>query len=159
MDMEKTRLINDALEKIKTYYLEMLPFNKVLGIGIDLLDYETGDAVTSFDMKQDLIGNPVAGILHGGVTASVIDLTGGLSALLSCAKYHQNKPIDVIEKKLISSATIDMRVDYLRPGRGASFKCLSRVIRAGSRIVVAKIDLYNETDTRIATGTATYLIG
>ena len=139
--MEKTIMINEVLEKIRTYYLEMLPFNKVLGIGIDLLDYETGDAVTSFDMKKDLIGNPIAGILHGGVTASIIDLTGGLSALLSCAKYHQNKPIDVIEKKLVSSATIDMRVDYLRPGKGVSFKCLSRVIRAGSRIVVAKIDL------------------
>ena len=157
--MEKTIMINEVLEKIRTYYLEMLPFNKVLGIGIDLLDYETGDAVTSFDMKKDLIGNPIAGILHGGVTASIIDLTGGLSALLSCAKYHQNKPIDVIEKKLVSSATIDMRVDYLRPGKGVSFKCLSRVIRAGSRIVVAKIDLYNEIETRIATGTATYLIG
>ena len=157
--MEKTIMINEVLEKIRTYYLEMLPFNKVLGIDIDLLDYETGDAVTSFDMKKELIGNPIAGILHGGVTASIIDLTGGLSALLSCAKYHQNKPIDVIEKKLVSSATIDMRVDYLRPGKGVSFKCLSRVIRAGSRIVVAKIELYNETDLRIATGTATYLIG
>ena len=157
--MEKTIMVDEALEKIKTYYLEMLPFNKVLGIAIDLLDYETGDAVTSFNMKADLIGNPIAGILHGGVTASVIDLTGGLSALISCARYHQNKPLDIIEKKLISSATIDMRVDYLRPGKGLSFKCLSRVIRAGSRIVVAKIDLYNDTDTRIATGTATYLIG
>jgi len=157
--MEKTKMVNTVLEQIKAYYLEMLPFNKVLGIGIDLLDYDTGEAVTSFDMKPDLVGNPVAGILHGGVTASVIDLTGGLSALLSCARYHQNKPLDVIQKKLVASATIDMRVDYLRPGRGDSFKCLSRVIRAGSRIVVAKIDLYNDTEVRIATGTATYLIG
>ena len=157
--MEKTIIVEEALERIKAYYLDMLPFNKVLGIGIDLLDYETGEAVTSFNMKPDLVGNPVAGILHGGVTASVIDLTGGLSALLSCARYHQNKPLEVIEKKMVSSATIDMRVDYLRPGKGASFKCLSRVIRAGSRIVVAKIDLYNDIDTRIATGTATYLIG
>jgi len=157
--MEKATMIDTALDRIKAYYLDMLPFNKVLGIGIDLLDYETGEAVTSFDMKPDLVGNPVAGILHGGVTASVIDLTGGLSALLSCARYHQNKPLEVIEKKLVSSATIDMRVDYLRPGKGDSFKCLSRVIRAGSRIVVAKIDLYNDTEVRIATGTATYLIG
>ncbi|MFA5907025.1 MAG: thioesterase family protein [Desulfobacula sp.] len=157
--MEKPITANEVLEKIRTYYLDMLPFNKVLGIDIDLLDYETGDAVTSFNMKKELIGNPVAGILHGGVTASIIDLTGGLSALLSCAKYHHNKPLEVIEKKLVSSATIDMRVDYLRPGKGISFKCLSRVIRAGSRIVVAKIDLYNEADLRIATGTATYLIG
>ena len=152
-------MIEAVLEKIKKYYLELLPFNKILGIDIDLLDYESGQAVTSFNMTKDLIGNSTAGILHGGVTASVIDLTGGLSALISCARFHQDKPLDVIEKKLVSSATIDMRVDYLRPGKGCSFHCKSRIIRAGSRIVVAKVDLYNEKETRIATGTATYLIG
>jgi len=152
-------LIESTLEIIKEYYLELLPFNKVLGIEIDLLNYQTGDAVTSFKMTKDLIGNPVASILHGGVTASVIDLTGGLSALIACVKFHEGKPLDEIEKKLIASATIDMRVDYLRPGKGKSFQCKSRIIRAGSRIVVSKIDLYNEKETRIATGTATYLIG
>jgi len=146
------------LDAIKEYYLELIPFNKVLGIDIDDLDYETSQAVTSFNMTKDLIGNSIAGILHGGVTASVIDLTGGLSALISCLKLNEDKPIDVIKKKVTSSATIDMRVDYLRPGKGRSFKCKSRIIRAGSRIVVAKIDLYNEIKTRIATGTATYLI-
>jgi len=151
-------MIESVLEKIREYYLEMLPFNKILGVDIDLLDYETGDAVTSFNMTKDLIGNSIVGILHGGVTASVIDLTGGLSALISCAKFHEGKSLDVIEKKLASSATIDMRVDYLRPGKGRRFKCKSRIIRAGSRIVVAKIDLYNEKEIRIATGTATYLI-
>jgi len=148
-----------VLEKIREYYLEKLPFNKVLGIDIDLLDYETGEAVTSFNMKENLIGNLFAGILHGGVTASVIDLTGGLSAFISCAKSHEGKSLEFIEKKLISSATIDMRVDYLRPGKGSAFMCKSRIIRAGLRIVVAKIDLYNEKETRIATGTATYFIG
>ncbi len=146
------------LDAIKEYYLELIPFNNVLGIDIDDLDYETSQAVTSFNMTKDLIGNSIAGILHGGVTASVIDLTGGLSALISCLKLNEDKPIDVIKKKVTSSATIDMRVDYLRPGKGRSFKCKSRIIRAGSRIVVAKIDLYNEIKTRIATGTATYLI-
>ncbi|MCP3872932.1 MAG: thioesterase family protein [Desulfobacteraceae bacterium] len=152
-------MIESVLSKIKEYYLELLPFNKVLGIDIDRLDYETGDAVTSFEMTKDLVGNSTMGILHGGVTASVIDLTGGLSALISCAKFHRKKPLEVIEKKITSSATIDMRVDYLRPGKGKSFICKSRIIRAGSRIVVSKIDLYNENQSRIATGTATYLIG
>ncbi len=148
-----------VLEKIKEYYLELLPFNKVLGIGIDHLDYATGEAIVSFPMAPDLVGNPIAGILHGGVTASVIDLTGGLSALISYAKFHEGASPDVIAQKLTGSATIDMRVDYLRPGKGTSFQCKSRIIRAGSRIVVSKIDLLNEREVRIATGTATYLIG
>ena len=152
-------LQDEILDTIKKYYLELLPFNRVLGICIDDLDYDTGQAITSFPMKPDLIGNSTAGILHGGVTASVIDLTGGLSALISCVKFNDGGPLDELQKKLTASATIDMRVDYLRPGRGESFSCKSRVIRAGSRIVVSKIDLFNDTDIRIATGTATYLIG
>ncbi len=147
------------LEKIKEYYLDQLPFNKILGIDIKHLNYDTGEAITAFEMKNDLIGNSTAGILHGGVTASVIDLTGGLSALISCGKFHEKESLEVIAKKIVSSATIDMRVDYLRPGKGNSFVCKSRIIRAGSRIVVSKIDLFNEKEIRIATGTATYLIG
>lgn len=152
-------MLDHVLESIKTYYLEWLPFNKVLGISIDHLDYETLGAVTSFPMKPELIGNSVAGILHGGVTASVIDLTGGLSALISCVKSNEGATIEELQAKLTASATIDMRVDYLRPGKGTNFECRSRVIRAGSRIVVAKIDLFNQDEMRIATGTATYMIG
>ena len=152
-------MLDNILETIKHYYLEWLPFNKVLGISIDHLGYENGEAVTSFPMKPDLIGNSVAGILHGGVTAAVIDLTGGLSALISCVKVNEGLSPEEIQEKLMGSATIDMRVDYLRPGKGDAFECRSRTIRAGSRIVVSKIDLYNNTQVRIATGTATYMIG
>ena len=148
-----------ALEMIREYYLERLPFNKVLGIGIDLLDYDSGDAVTTFNMAPDLIGNSTVGILHGGVISAVLDLTGGLSALISCVRFHEGRSLEAIEKKITGSATIDMRVDYLRPGKGHMFICNSRIIRAGSRIVVSKMDLLNEKDIRIATGTATYLIG
>ncbi|MEH0019307.1 MAG: thioesterase family protein [Desulfobacter sp.] len=152
-------MIDHILERIKTYYLEWLPFNKVLGISIDRLDYETCEAVTSFPLKPELIGNPAAGILHGGVTASVIDLTGGLSALISCVKHNKDADLEELQAKLVASATIDMRVDYLRPGRGDAFECKSRLIRAGSRIVVSKMDLFNDSGLGIATGTATYMIG
>lgn len=148
-----------ALEQIRSYYLELLPFNKVLGIAIDLLDYDTGNAQVRFPMKPELIGNSAAGILHGGVTAAVLDLTGGLSALISCARYHEKAPLAQLNKRLTASATIDMRVDYLRPGKGDAFVCTSRIVRAGSRIVVAKMALSNLQEVCIATGTGTYLIG
>ncbi|MCG8566375.1 MAG: thioesterase family protein [Desulfobacterales bacterium] len=147
-----------VLEQIKSYYLEHIPFNKVLGIDIDYLDYETAEAVTRFSMEDKLIGNSVVGILHGGVTASVIDLTGGLSGLIACVKFHEDVDEESLYEKLTAMGTVDMRVDYLRPGKGSEFVCKSRLIRAGSRIVVAKIDLFNEKEIRIATGTATYIM-
>ncbi len=88
----------------------------------------------------------------------MIDLTGGLSALISCVKLHETDSPERLYKRLTASATIDMRVDYLLPGKGVSFVCKSRIIRAGSRIVVARIDLFNDQNQAIATGTGTYLI-
>jgi len=41
--------------------------------------------------------------LHGGVTASMLDLTGGLSALISCAKFQEDKSFEEIGKKLVES--------------------------------------------------------
>ena len=52
---------DQVLALIKKYYLELLPFNKVLGIDISDLDFDTGAAVTRFPMAPDLIGNSVAG--------------------------------------------------------------------------------------------------
>lgn len=147
------------LDKIAEYYIDLIPFNKVLGIDIQSLDYHSSQAITTFKMKDELIGNYTKGVLHGGVISSVIDLTGGLSALISCARFNEKKSLEEIQTQMTRVATIDMRVDYLRPGKGQSFIGKSRVIRAGRRIVVSKVDLSNDRNRRVATGTATYLIG
>jgi uncharacterized protein (TIGR00369 family) len=147
------------LDKIAEYYIDLIPFNKVLGIDIQSLDYQSSQAITTFEMKDELIGNYTKGVLHGGVISSVIDLTGGLSALISCARFNEKKSLEEIQAQLTRATTIDMRVDYLRPGKGKSFQCKSRVIRAGRRIVVSKVDLSNDRNRRVAMGTATYLIG
>ena len=41
--------------------------------------------------------------------------------------------------------TIDLRVDYLRPGRGKYFVAAGRVVRLGGRIAVAHMELVNDT--------------
>ena len=55
--------------------------------------------------------------------------------------------------------TIDMRVDYLRPGRGERFTATSSLLRAGNKVAVARVELHNQQRDYIATATATYLIG
>lgn len=55
--------------------------------------------------------------------------------------------------------TIDLRVDYLRPGRGNEFIATAHIIRAGSKVTVARMELHNEEGTHIAFGTGTYLVG
>jgi uncharacterized protein (TIGR00369 family) len=57
------------------------------------------------------------------------------------------------------TGTIDLRVDYLRPGRGAWFKANGRIMRAGRKLAVARMEMHNHDDLLIAVGTGTYMIG
>jgi hypothetical protein len=50
--------------------------------------------------------------------------------------------------------TIDLRIDYLRPGRGQHSVATGRVGRLGGRVAVAHMELVNDTDEQIAAGSA-----
>lgn len=39
---------------------------------------------------------------------------------------------------------IDFRVDYLRLGRGERFIVISSLLRVGNKVVVVRVELYNE---------------
>lgn len=44
-------------------------------------------------------------------------------------------------------------------GRGNEFIATAHIIRAGSKVTVARMELHNEEGTHIAFGTGTYLVG
>jgi uncharacterized protein (TIGR00369 family) len=55
--------------------------------------------------------------------------------------------------------TIDLRVDYLRPGRGKTFIARGRIMRAGRKVAVVRMEMHNESELLVAVGTGTYMIG
>jgi uncharacterized protein (TIGR00369 family) len=57
------------------------------------------------DWREDLVGNPASGVVHGGVITSIVDTTSAVSV---AANMHDYETI----------ATLDLRIDYLRPGIG-----------------------------------------
>jgi uncharacterized protein (TIGR00369 family) len=59
--------------------------------------------------------------------------------------------------RLAKLGTIDMRVDYLLPGRGKHFEATASLLRVGKKVFVARMELRNENDELIAAGTGTYL--
>ena len=54
--------------------------------------------------------------------------------------------------------TIDLRVDFLRQGKGAHFTATAEVTRLGGRIGSAQMRLLDEAGTLIATGAASYVV-
>jgi len=60
---------------------------------------------------------------------------------------------------LTKIGTIDLRIDYLRPGKGDYFISRGSIMRAGRRVSVTRMELYNDRDILIAVGTGTYIVG
>ena len=132
---------------------QMIPFNRMLGLQIESLVSEAPKL--RFEMRPELVGNPVRQILHGGVISATLDVVGGLAiALASLAA----KPELLTVVQFPNIGTIDLRVDYLRPGRGKYFVATGRVVRLGGRVAVVHTDLVNDTGEQIATGSAAYIV-
>jgi uncharacterized protein (TIGR00369 family) len=110
-------------------------------------------------MKPELIGNFVHGILHGGVIASLLDVTGGAMALIGAFQRHQHLSTGERMARLSKLGTIDLRIDYLRPGRGARFTATAVPLRAGNKVAVVRSELHADDGTLVAVGTGTYLCG
>ena len=98
---------------------DQMPFNQLLGLRVT--EFASDRAEVRFAWKADLVGNPVQQILHGGVIASVLDVVGGIMAVSSALVRLDTLDPAQLATKLGKMSTIDMRTDYLRPGRGAEF--------------------------------------
>ena len=130
-----------------------IPFNKMLGLRLESMDPKAPKL--AFDMRPELVGNARRGILHGGVISAVLDATGGFAIMLALAK--EPKPGEKIS--FPNMGTIDLRVDYLRPGRGKHFISTAKVVRLGNRIAVTHMELANDEGELISTGAAAYVVG
>jgi uncharacterized protein (TIGR00369 family) len=110
-------------------------------------------------MRDELVGNWLQGILHGGVIASALDVAGGTAALVGAYARKSDLPKEERIKSLSKLGTIDMRVDYLRPGKGKEFFASASILCIGSKVAVTRMEFKNESDELIAVGTGTYMCG
>jgi uncharacterized protein (TIGR00369 family) len=147
----------EMLELLKVIYEQQMPFNRLLDIRIPTLTLT--DIQVRIDMRQELIGNFIREILHGGVISSVLDLTGGLVASMELLKHMEGLEMEEIGKRMAKVGTIDLRVDFLRPGKGAYFLATGTILRKGSKVAVVRSELCNDQKVLIAAGTGTYLVG
>lgn len=144
------------LASIHEVFAEKIPFNKVLGLDVVSLAGET--PVLRFNMRPELVGNYMRGNLHGGVISSVIDVCGGLTAFLGLQRKLRDEPIEERLQRFARIGTIDMRVDYLRPGLGEWFEAKGYLLRTGNKVAVTRMELHNDSGELIAIGTGAYTV-
>lgn len=107
------------------------------------------------DASEDLIGNVNFGILHGGVAATMLDSIGGIVAMLEIYRRNQGSLIDQF-KKISRLATVDLRIDYLAPGRGKQFIASAEVVRMGRKGATVQMKMENDEGKAIAIGVASF---
>ena len=142
-------------ETIKNKYTHSVPYHELLGLKVSKFDFESAEITLT--IKNELLGNVSRGVLHGGVTASVLDSIGGLVAIGDFIANNKDKSPDYLKSSINHMGTIDIRVDYLLPGEGKVFTANGRVIRAGKRVTVCRMEMLNDKNECIALGTGTYL--
>jgi len=142
---------------VKEIFTERIPFNQVLGVEIESLTFD--DARVRIAYREELVGNFVRRSLHGGVVSATLDLTGGLVAFLSALRTIEGGTPQQKTARLANVGTIDLRVDYLRPGVGKWFIASGTILRAGNKVAVTRMELHNDEDAHIAVGTGAYLVG
>ncbi|MCD4748190.1 MAG: PaaI family thioesterase [Thermoanaerobaculales bacterium] len=124
---------------------ETTPF--VAHLGMRFASVESGLVVLEVPFCQELIGNPELPALHGGVISALLDTCGGAAVWSQLGKGDR-------------VSTVDLRVDYLRPGRAETLFGTGRVIRLGNRVGVAELRAFHEgqEDGPVAMGTGVYNI-
>jgi len=147
----------EIFQQIANYWSNDMPFNQLLGLKITQFDCHQSEI--RFVWQDKLIGNPMQNILHGGVTASALDLAGGIVAAANIIDQLDDLSPESILNSLKKLGTIDLRTDFLRPGRGQEFIATAKIIRSGNKVAVARMELHNEKNDHIAFGTGTYMVG
>ncbi len=144
-------------EMLANLFENQMPFHQLIGLTIAQFGQDAIEL--KITMKPELVGNVLHGILHGGVTATMLDVAGGMIVFNQVLEDMDVVTLEAVKQKIQNLGTIDLRVDYLRPGRGTEFTATATVIRAGNKVAVARMELHNEKGDHIAFGTGTYMVG
>jgi uncharacterized protein (TIGR00369 family) len=114
------------------------PFAELLGI--EVIDIGDGHATGRLEFSDDIRSNSYGEVAHGGATYALADTIGG-AAVVSLSR-------DI-------SPTVDMRIDYLAPVT-CDLRATAEVVRHGSSISVAHVNIHDDNGTRVATAHGTY---
>ncbi|MEM6989795.1 MAG: hotdog fold thioesterase [Myxococcota bacterium] len=127
--MDDDALPQDRHRLLVHWFENGIPFNVHLGLRVDRIT--RGGAVLRLPFQEAMIGDTRRPALHGGVTSMLADTAGGAACF---------SMLDNVDDRV---STVDLRVDYLRPGIAADVVCQATVVRMGNRVGVTSMNLWS----------------
>jgi len=141
---------------LKLIFEEKIAFNQVLGLKITSLKPEC--VVASIEMRPALIGHYGHSRIHGGVISAGLDAMGGLAVMAAIGARHMDEPPLQRLHRFGKLGTIDLRIDYLRPGIGEHFELRAEVLRLGSRVATTRMEFFGPDGKLLSAGAAAYIV-
>ena len=121
--------MSEAADDPLTLFLAVTPYARFLGMNA----IRAGDEMTAMlPFSRHLIGNTQIPALHGGVLGAFMEMT----ALLQ---------LSIDERQKRQPRTIDVTIEYLRPGRALTTFARADVRKVGRRIANVHVEAWQET--------------
>ena len=118
-----------------------MPFNRLVGIHVARL-HSDGVSIQC-EFRQDLVN--IAGVLHGGVTATMADAAIGISL---ARHFGGRRPI----------TTVELKINYLRPIAESKITARAHLLRVGAHLSVGRVDIFDSKRRLAATALVTYIL-
>src|SRR6266550_6982835 len=137
--MTEASLPAERLERIERA-IDAVPYARLLGIELEKV--VPGEATLTLAVRPELSQNH--GVIHGGAIASLID-TATAFAILTLLEPEERV------------TTVDLTINYLRPGFEGQLRATARVLRQGRRLLATSAEVTDEGGTLLATALSTYI--
>lgn len=123
-----------------------IPHCRLLGIRLDEL--RRGSGMMSLDFDERLIGNPRTRVVHSGVITTLLDTLCGLVVM---SAVPEGTPL----------ATLDLRIDYLRPATpGETIRASAECYRQTTSVAFVRGTAFHGGPAdAIAHCTGTFMLG
>ena len=146
----------EFVKGLKKIFEEMISFNRVLGLKIH--DLGPAQVRARIEMKPELVGHFSYNRIHGGVISAGLDAMGGLAVMAAIGARHMDEAPMQRLRRFANLGTIDLRIDYLRPGIGSYFDLHAQVLRLGSRVASTRMEFFGPDGTLLSTGSGAYIV-
>ncbi len=135
----------DKRHDIVAQFIVVMPYAKALKLKVER--HAPGEMDISMPYDADLVGDPETGVLHGGAVSALMDTTCGAAVMAH-------------PKASIMTATLDLRIDYMRPAKaGEAITAKATCYHVTKSVAFVRAVAFDtDTDRPVATATGAFTV-